>query len=314
MEENKNIFSYKGSIEGYYPIFLKNLLFNILTLGIYSSWATTNNRRYFWANSYFIDNNFEYHGTGLELFIGRIKALGLILLWVIFFVIFIILFEGVSDLLIILGAIVYAVGIFAFIPLAIVGALKYRLSRTSWKEIRFNFAGDYREFTPRFLQGMLITILTLGIYGPFFLVSIWRYIFDNSQMGNQKFSFTGVGSQYFIIALKGFFFIPLTLGIYTFWYLANVYNFVINNVKIEGKSFHSNIKGGDVFVLVFPNFLILAFTIGLGWPIVIYRILGFFAEKIMLDSEFDPAKIEKGTIDMETATGEGLGVMLDLDL
>ena len=93
-----------------------------------------------------------------------------------------------------------------------------------------------------------------------------------------------------------------------------MYNYVINNIELDGKKFSSKISGSDVFILVFPNILILAFTIGLGWPIVISRILWLFADKIALDESFDSKSIEAGPVDMETATGEGLGVMLDLDL
>lgn len=314
MDKTIKPLKYLGTVEGYYPIFFKNLLFSIITLGIYSSWATTNNRRYFIGNTTFFDTNYEYHGTGAELFIGRLKALGIIVALAILFSIYAALFEGISKFLVFLGTLAFVLAIFTLLPIAIVGALKYRLSRISWNQIRHNFSENYNTFIPIFLKGLFISIITLGLYSPFFIVSIWRFAFDNSHMGDQAFHFTGSGSAYFIIALKGFFLIPLTLGIYSFWYLSNVWNYITSNTTLDEKSFHSEISAADVFSLIFPNILILIFTIGLGWPIVITRIFSFYAGKIELDADFDPESVHPGALDMETATGEGLGVLLDLDL
>jgi uncharacterized membrane protein YjgN (DUF898 family) len=60
--------------------------------------------------------------------------------------------------------------------------------------------------------------------------------------------------------------------------------------------------------------LILFFTLGIGYPIVITRIQEFISEHITLDAAFDPNSVEAGTVDMETATGEGLFFLFDLDL
>jgi len=314
MDNLNKPFTYHGTIDSYYPIFLKNLLFNILTLFIYSSWATTNNRKYFVGNTEFAGKKYTYHGSGAELFIGRLKALGLIISISVIYVISVAVLENISNLLVGLSVFAFVFIIFSFMPIAIVGALKYRLSRTSWNEIRHTFSEDYRVFIPVFLKGLLLTIITLGIYGPFFIVTIWRFAISNSKMGDKEFFFSGSGVQYFIIALKGIFLIPLTFGIYSFWYLANVWNYVINNVSLDKTSYKSNISGVDVFSLVFPNILILIVTIGLGWPIVITRILTFYANRIYMEDGFDPASVHHAPVDMETATGEGLGVLLDLDL
>ena len=70
---------FDGSIGEYGPIFLKNLILTILTLGIYSAWAATENRKYFLSHLEIASRRYFYLGTGFELFIGRLKALGFIL-------------------------------------------------------------------------------------------------------------------------------------------------------------------------------------------------------------------------------------------
>lgn len=53
-------------------------------------------------------------------------------------------------------------------PVAIVGSRRYRLSRASWRGIRFSFEGRAREFARIFIPGALLSCLTLGLYYPFF--------------------------------------------------------------------------------------------------------------------------------------------------
>ena len=52
-----------------------------------------------------------------------------------------------------------------------VGARRYRLSRTSWRGIRFSFRGHVWALIKIFILGSFLTGLTLGLYYPFFLVS-----------------------------------------------------------------------------------------------------------------------------------------------
>ena len=47
MENSDHRLKYDGTAGTYFPIFLKNFVLTILTLGIYGFWETTNNRNYF---------------------------------------------------------------------------------------------------------------------------------------------------------------------------------------------------------------------------------------------------------------------------
>ena len=65
---------YDGRLGELYSIFLTNILFTILTLGIYQFWAITRYRRYFWSRTQFQGERFEYTGTGRQLFVGFLLA------------------------------------------------------------------------------------------------------------------------------------------------------------------------------------------------------------------------------------------------
>lgn len=63
-----------------FAIFIVNILLKLVTLGIYHFWAQTRVRRYLWTQASFDNERFEYKGRGVELFLGFLKALGLLIL------------------------------------------------------------------------------------------------------------------------------------------------------------------------------------------------------------------------------------------
>ena len=55
-------------------LLLRNLLFSILTLGIYRFWGRTHVRRFVWRHTVLLDDALEYLGTGGELWRGFCSA------------------------------------------------------------------------------------------------------------------------------------------------------------------------------------------------------------------------------------------------
>lgn len=69
-----NLLVYKGSVGTTYKVWLKNLFFMIITLGIYRAWAKTRMRKYLWAHTVIDGDRLNYTGTGGELFRGYLKV------------------------------------------------------------------------------------------------------------------------------------------------------------------------------------------------------------------------------------------------
>src|SRR5262249_58412699 len=80
---------------------------------------------------------------------------------------------------------------FVFFPIAMVGARRYRLSRSSWRGIRFSFRGRVWELIKIFILGSFLTGVTLGFYYPFFLVTRQAFMVSPSYFGSERFGFTG---------------------------------------------------------------------------------------------------------------------------
>jgi uncharacterized membrane protein YjgN (DUF898 family) len=182
-----------GTLFGLYVV---NLFLTLITLGVYYFWARTRVRTYLLSQTEFEGDRFAWHGTGKELLVGFLKIA----------VLFLILFAAAQairfgwhhparEFVLSLGG--YIIGLFV-VPLAMVGARRYRLSRVSWRGIRFSFRGRAREFIRIFVAGALLSVITLGLYYIFFQNNMRRYLVNRSFFGTVPFVYDGRGRDLFL--------------------------------------------------------------------------------------------------------------------
>ena len=67
-------FEFRGNGGEYFKIWIVNVLLTLITLGIYSAWATVRNNRYFYSNTFVDDVSFDYLAKPLQILKGRIIA------------------------------------------------------------------------------------------------------------------------------------------------------------------------------------------------------------------------------------------------
>src|SRR5262249_50238992 len=147
--------------------------------------------RYVWAQTELDGDRFAYHGTGVELLVGFLKAV------VIFAVPFLLLrvawFDPTFGLQVEAAMLGYLLIYLVLLPLAMVGARRYRLSRTSWRGVRFSFRGPARGLIRLFARDSLLTSLTLGVYYPWFVARRHAFMVSHSYFGTEPFRFEGNG-------------------------------------------------------------------------------------------------------------------------
>ncbi|MFT4969495.1 MAG: uncharacterized membrane protein YjgN (DUF898 family) [Chitinophagales bacterium] len=68
-------FGYRGDLEEFIKLFLKGVLFTILSLGIYGAWFSVDLRKYISKNSRLGNAEFSFEGDGMEYFILNVKGL-----------------------------------------------------------------------------------------------------------------------------------------------------------------------------------------------------------------------------------------------
>lgn len=124
---------FKGSAAEYFRIWIVNMLLSIVTFGIYSAWATVRNRRYLYGNVELDGARFDFHGEALAILKGRVIAVALFAAYA---------FGGDFHYLIPLLALLLLVAGF---PWVLVSALRFRLSNTSYRNLRFASCATARQ-------------------------------------------------------------------------------------------------------------------------------------------------------------------------
>lgn len=314
-ERNLRQISFHGEGSKLFGIYIVNLLLTVVTLGFYYPWAKAAILQYLYQETEFEGSRFTFHGTGKEMFIGFIKAVGI---FVVIYTFLIACVLSQNPTIMGFGILISYAAFILLIPIAIHGAAKYRASRSSWRGIHFGYRGDRKEFLQEFIIGALITISTMGIYYFWFIVKIRKYIFEHLRFGDITFSYHGGGTDYFRLNLKGFFLTFITLGIYSFWFAKDLFAFFVNNIQMhqDGKpvTFRSSATAGAYFKLVAGNLLIIFFTLGFGIPWAYVRAMNFIFSNIIIEGDLDLDAIQQTEMDYRDATGEDISDMMDIGL
>jgi uncharacterized membrane protein YjgN (DUF898 family) len=187
--DNGRAFEFTGRWQEFLPIALTNLLLTIVTLGIYRFWAKARERQYFWSRTRFLDDHLEWTGTGKEMFLGflmvflaLIPVIGLVYLAGY-------LFTGNAIAKLLGGLIILAVylGLFYMTGVAVLRALRYRLSRTYWHGIRGGSDDGGWRYGWSYMWRTWATLLSLFIALPWAQTRLWNARFNTMSFGQHRF-------------------------------------------------------------------------------------------------------------------------------
>lgn len=191
-EQDEKAFEFHGNWQEYAPIAFTNLLLTIVTLGIYRFWATARTRRYLWSRTRFIDDRFEWAGTGMELFKGALMVffvIGLPLIGFNFLIQRLVLNgDGLTAGVLGLG---FFVLLYWLVGVARFRALRYRLARTYWRGIRGGSDDPGVGYGVSYMWKNFVSFLPLGLLIPWSMVSLWNQRWRAMSFGPYKFSANG---------------------------------------------------------------------------------------------------------------------------
>jgi uncharacterized membrane protein YjgN (DUF898 family) len=302
---------FHGSAGSLFGIQAVNVLFTLLTLGIYYFWGRTRVRAYLLGGTELEGDRLAYHGTGKELLIGFVKGVAVLFIPIALLTVLPQVY-GVADVVAsALSSMLYLLGL-VLVPLAMVGARRYRLSRSSWRGVRFSFRGPAREFVWIFVVGTILTSLTLGIYYPVFVTRRQAFMISHSYFGSGRFDFDGRGRELIgSFLLMVLLFLP-TLGLSWFWFSARRHRFFTEHTRFGATRFRSTVTGGRLAWLTISNVLAIVLTLGLAWPWTVVRGVRFTFRYLILEGPLDLADVRQDAR-AASATGEGLAGLLDAD-
>lgn len=304
--------SFQGKGSDYFKVVIVNWLLTIITLGFYYPWAKAKQLAFLYNSTSFENDSFVFHGTGNEMFKGFLKVILLIASAIAVFGI--LLFLKVP----LIGFLVFQLSLIAITPLAIHGSYRYRMSRTSWRGIRFGYRGNRKELFILFFKSLFLIIITFGIYSPWFEIKLRNYILNHIRFGDAEFNSDAVGTDYFLLMLKGYFLTIVTLGIYMFWWQKELFEYFVNHTSIHKDDkcieMTSIATGGGFFKLMIVNLLIMVFTLGFGYAWVVTRTMNFVFENIKLEGDIEVDSLLQTEDNYTDAMGEDLNDFLNIDL
>ena len=307
-------FRYHGQGGDLFGLVVVNALLTIVTLGIYSAWAKTRVREFHYSHTELDGDRFAYHGTGGELFRGALIAFGVFFAFAIIYgVIIAVIGEDPSPAT---DALITAGFYLALIPLmmfAVNGARRFRLSRSSWRGIRFSYHGDPNEFIAMMFKGILLSVVTLGVYTPFFQSNRRAFLVNNTRFGSEPFMYDGEGRGLFYEFIKAVLLTIPTLGFVWIWYSAFKQRYFWEHTKMRGARFEARITGMSLLELQMLNMLLAWITLGIGVPWVITRTHEFLCDRLSIVGIVDWARIRQES-QAATATSEGLAEGFDIDV
>jgi uncharacterized membrane protein YjgN (DUF898 family) len=167
--------SFTGSASEYFGIWIVNVLLTIITLGIYSAWAKVRRNRYFYGNTVVLGRAFEYHATGMQIFLGRLIVIG-------FFIV-----VNILSIIHPLFSLVTTVLILIALPWLLKRGLRFSARVTSYRNVRFDFVGTAGGAFVAILLGSMVAFISFGILAPLASRWLWRYIFNNMRYGDRPF-------------------------------------------------------------------------------------------------------------------------------
>src|SRR6476469_2218634 len=234
----------------------RGALLELITVGFYRFWLTTDIRRHLWSHTTVDDDSFEYTGRGKELLIGFLFALAILVpVYLAYFLISVEVARFKAFASFPLLAFFYLFGQFA-----IYRARRYRLTRTVWRGVRFWMTGSGWAYAARAALWGLLMLLTLGLILPWRTAALERYKMRHSFYGDLQGSFEGRGWDFFKRGWWLWLLAPIAI------YVSPLAPFVYGAFKaVEWRWWLSGIRFGGVRV---ESTMRRSELIGLYWKVI----------------------------------------------
>jgi uncharacterized membrane protein YjgN (DUF898 family) len=333
-------FEFTGSGWEYFKIWIVNLLLTIVTLGIYSPWAKVRRLQYFYRNTRLDDGSFDYHGDPKAILKGRLIAFGL-------FFAYNLAFEFDPKIGLVVGLLLALV-----MPWLLMRSLRFKLYNSSYRGLRFGFAGSTRGAYDAFLKYPFLAGLTLYLAAPLAHQRIKQYQFDNSRFGNTAFSFGATAKGFYLLYLSALAVLLGTLllvpviamlsgsgaglqGMVTGFvsagapimlmlvasvlivsslFSAYMQNLVWGNTGLGPHRIYSQVSARRLLWVRVSNFLGIVLTLGLFTPFAAVRMARLQIEAMGLKVSGDLSGFVADQQQQATAAGEEAAEMFDVDI
>lgn len=329
---------FTGSATEYFRIWIVNLFFTLVTLGVYSAWAKVRKKKYFYGSTRLDGDSFDYFANPKSILKGRIAALVVLIVYLF-----------AAELYPSTRYAFWAVALLVF-PFLIVRALAFNARNSAYRGLRFDFSATTDDAAKVYLGRLLVVMLTLGLAFPWFMARHKAFVLSHHAFGSRRFECELSGRKFFSIyfiaglilavtaALVGGFvslatsqirlfesigwiawLLPL-IAVYAAYAVAYGYvqarttNLVWANTVGRGVRFESTLRAWKLIRIYIGNIVGVACTAGLLIPWAVVRTLRYRLENLtaILDDE-EPPRANPALAPVG-ATGQELGDMFNVEL
>lgn len=223
--------------------------------------------------------------------------------------------------------------LFAILGLAILAVvlilalyiLKLVIENVEYDEERFKFSGEAREYVTLIFKGVLLSLITIGIYLPFFQRELASFYMGKTSYREDAFKFMGKGGYLFVIYLFALV-LPIAILslIFGFTHINDpsyssfkaywlnilqtisvspfVYLYYRWFIDVRYKNHHARIDA-DVMEgigVVLLQTILTAATFGIYFPVAYLKIYKYYLEKVKVKDDSDKEENIKFGYDIDT--------------
>jgi uncharacterized membrane protein YjgN (DUF898 family) len=329
---------FTGSAKEYFRIWIVNLFFTLVTLGIYSAWAKVRKKRYFYGSTKVDGDSFDYFANPKAILKGRILAFAV-------FVTYALLGELYPK-----SIYVFWVIAFAALPWLVLRALSFNARNSAFRGLRFDFTATRKEAVRVYIGMVLVVILTLGLALPWFMARVKQFILSHHALGTTQVgceiparTFYGIYIKATLLLLatavplvvlfgmavtkldlpewaSGLVFVAPMAVFYAIYAAVYAYtqartaNLMWNNAYGPGIRFSSTLSARRLGKLYLGNIVAAALSAGLLIPWAVVRTLRYRLESFAMIVEGAPVHEASPALARVGAAGQELGDMFNLDL
>ncbi|PKG57139.1 YjgN family protein [Shewanella sp. GutDb-MelDb] len=241
ISQSKSQFKFHGNGSEFFGIWIVNILLSIVTLGIYSAWAKVRTNNYFYGNTEFDGDRFEYLAKPMQILIGRIIAIFALIAWSVL--------NSIHPIVAIVSAILLMIAV----PFLAVRNTRFDARVTRFRNVRFDFQGDYAgAYISLLLKPLIAYAVVIG--GTAAIVVGVKAISD---------SMMSVG-----IGLAVLFFVAAGVLMYA-WVTVGFSQYIVNGYRYGGKAFSAKLAVREYIKIALTAAVIFA-VIMVGLAAVAY--------------------------------------------
>jgi uncharacterized membrane protein YjgN (DUF898 family) len=329
---------FTGSTREYFRIWIVNLFFSLVTLGIYSAWAKVRKKRYFYGSTRFEGDSFDYFGSPKAILKGRVIA----------FVVFVI--YAFSGELFPESRFVFWGLAFLLLPWLVMRALAFNARNSAFRGLRFDFDGKTKEAARVYLGMPVLVAITGGLAFAWFMARQKSFVLSNHRFGTSGFvselsgrKFFGIyfraglilfaimipaGALMFLVMSKklmpeGWEWAGLLIGSIGFYVgyavslaytQARTSNMMWNGAEGPGIRFRCSLSAMKLAKLYVGNIVAIVCTAGLLIPWAVVRTLRYRLDNFAMVVVGDPVHEANPALPPVGASGQELGDIFNLDL